>query len=103
MVRKLVFARVAAWKFKPDQRRRFEILKKSVPEIVRKSRGFRESLILLSREDPNLGMIVTLWNSDESENAFDNSVFKLATQSLEPFVTGPPEVTHFTVFSYELK
>ncbi len=101
---KLVLARVGSWKFKPDQRKKgFEMLEHSVAELIRTVEGFRESIILLSREDPNLGIIITIWNSEESEKIFADSAFKIATQTLEPFVVGPPEVTHHTVFSTEVK
>lgn len=100
----MVFARVASWKFKPDQRKRgLDVLANSVAELVRRTEGFRESLILLSRDDANLGIIITLWNNEESEKIFAEDVFKKAVQELEPFVMGPPEVTHHTVYSSELK
>jgi heme-degrading monooxygenase HmoA len=100
----LVFARVASWRFKPDQRKRgFDMLESSVGELVRRIGGFRESLILLSHDDPNVGIIITLWNSEEAEKVYADNVFKLTTRNLEPFVTGPPEVTHYTVYSSEIK
>ena len=103
-VNSMVFARVASWKFKHDQRKRgFDVLENSVAELVRRTEGFRGSLILLSREDANLGIVITLWNSEEEEKIFAEDVFKKAVQELEPFVMGPPEVTHHTVYSSELK
>jgi heme-degrading monooxygenase HmoA len=103
-VKSMVFARVASWKFKPDQRKRgLDMLENSVAELVRRTEGFRESLILLSRDDANLSIIITLWNSEEEEKIFAEGVFKKAVQELEPFVMGPPVVTHHTVYSSELK
>ena len=100
----MVLARVSAWKFKPNQRKTgFDMLEESVSELVRQSEGFRGGLVLLSRDDPNLGIIITLWNSEESEKNFEADVLKVAAQKLEPFVVGPPEVTHHTVFTAELK
>jgi heme-degrading monooxygenase HmoA len=101
---KSILARVASWEFKPDQRKSgFELLENSVLELVRRTEGFRGSLTLLSRDDANLGIIIILWNSEESEKVYADGVFKVTTQNLEPFVTGPPEVTHHTVYSVELK
>ena len=100
----MVFARVASWKFKPDQRKKgFDMLESSVTELVRRTEGLIQSLILLSHDDPNIGIIITLWNSEEAEKIYADGVFKLTTQNLEPFVTGPPEVTHHTVYSSEIK
>ena len=100
----MVLARLSTWKFKPEQRKSgFDMLENSVSELVRASEGFRGSLILLSQDNADLGTVITLWNSEELEKAFADGVSKIATEKLEPFVTGPPEVTHHTVFSVELK
>ncbi len=99
----MVLARVATWRFKPNQRKTgFDALEKSVTQLFHNSEGFRGSLVLLSREDPDLGIIVTLWNSEELERAFSEGVFQLAIKELKPFVTGPPEIALHTVFSAEL-
>ncbi len=100
----MVFARMASWNFKPDKRKGgFALVEDSVSDLIRGTEGFRGRLVLLSHEDPNMGIIITLWNSEESEKAFADRVSKIAIEKLEPFVTGPPEVTHHTVFSAELK
>jgi heme-degrading monooxygenase HmoA len=100
----MVLARVSTWRFRPNQRKSgFGMLENSVAELVKGTEGFRGSLVLLSRDDLNLGIIITLWNSEESEEAFANGVSKIVNEKLEPFVIGPPEVTHNTVFSAELK
>jgi heme-degrading monooxygenase HmoA len=78
------------------------MLENSVAELVRRTGGFRGSLILLSRDDANLGIIITLWNSEESEKVYADGVFRITAQNLEPFVTGRPKVTHHTVYSTEL-
>ena len=60
----MVFARESSWEFKPNQRKcGFEMLEKSVSKLVREAAGFRGSIILLSLDDPNLGVVVTMWNS----------------------------------------
>lgn len=100
----MVLARLSTWKFKPDQRKNgFDMLENSVKELVRGTEGFRGSLILLSHDDANLGIVITLWNSEELEKAFADGVSKTVSEKLGPFVIGPPEVTHHTVFSAELR
>ena len=95
---------MAIWKFKRGQRAKgFAMVEDTVADLVRKTKGFRGNLTLLSIDDPLSGVVITMWRDEESEKAFAEGVFKLASRKLKPFVVGPPDVKHYRVFSAELK
>ncbi len=100
----MVVARIAMWKFKQGMRRTgFDKLEEAVTRATREAKGFRGSLVLLSIDDPNVGIIITLWASDNSLKAYARGVFQDTVRELEEFVVGPPKVETHRVFSAELK
>lgn len=100
----MVLARVATWNFKRSMRiKGFDALEKTVFEATRKTKGFRGSLTLLPVDDLSTGVIITLWENEDSLKTFVKNVFPAKAQALEQYVTGPPKVKLYRVFSAELK
>lgn len=100
----MVLARMAVWKFRRGMRRKsFDMLDETITGQTRNVKGFRGSLILLSTDNPDTGVIITLWANENSLKAYAKSVFEAMTHSLDQFVTGPPNVKNYRVFSAELK
>jgi len=100
----MVLARMAIWKFKRGMRRKsFDMLDQTITEATRKGKGFRGNLTLLSIDDPDTGVIITLWANENSLKAYTKGVFQAKANKLKQFVIAPPEVKHYRVFSEELK
>ncbi len=79
------------------------MLDETMVELTRKTKGFRWLLTFLSLENHEAGIIMTLWDNEESLNASSEGIFKATTQRLEPYVVGPPEVKNYRTFSAELR
>ena len=94
---------MSTWTFKNEKREEgFSQLDMILSSFARNTKGFRGSLSLISRDDSNSAVFLTLWNDEESLNASEKGVFTEATQKVEAFLQGPPVVGNFRVFSAEL-
>ncbi len=101
---KMVLARMSFWKFKPGLLEQgFALLDDTLAEAARRTKGFRGNLTLLSKDAPDTGVVITLWATDDALKASYEEVFQKAAQKIQQFVTGPPEVKNYRVFSAELR
>ncbi len=99
-----MLARMSIWKFKSGKREDgFSMLDQTMVELTRRTTGFRGLLTFLSLKEHDVGIIITLWDNEESLNASSEGIFRSTTQKLEPYVVGPPEVKKYRTFSAELK
>lgn len=78
------------------------MLEESVADVARKTRGYKGSITLLSADDPDSGIIITLWESEETLKASGKGVFQDAVKKLEQFVASPPDVKNYKLDSAEL-
>ncbi len=100
----MVLARMAIWKFKRGQRvKGFAILEDSVTAEARKKPGFRGNLTLLSTENSQSGVIITLWSNEASEKIYAEELFEITKKKLKQFVIGQPEIKYYRVFNAELR
>jgi len=100
----MVVARMSFWKFKPGQREPgFNLLDDTLAEMARRTKGFRGNITLLSRDDPNIGVVISLWETEDALKASYEAVFQKAIKMIEQFVTGPPDAKNYRVFSAELR
>ncbi len=100
----MVVARMSFWEFKPDKMEQgFNMLYDTLAEMARKTKGFRGNLTLLSKDNPNVGVVITLWETEDALDASHDEVFEKSIKTMEQFVTGPPEVKNYRVFSAELR
>jgi len=101
----MVFARMSIWKFKHGQREEaFKKLDESIPRAtVGSTKGFRGFLQLLSNDDPELGIIITFWESEDALKSSGKGVFRDAVRTLEQFVDSPPDVKNYRVSDAELR
>jgi heme-degrading monooxygenase HmoA len=103
VVNLLVLARMSTWTFKSGKREEgFSELDMVLSTLARNTKGFRGSLSLISRDDPNSAVFLTLWNDEESLKASESGVFKEAIRKVEHHLQGSPKVDNFRVFSAEL-
>ena len=101
---KLVLARISIWKFKNGKREDgFSMLDQTMVELTRRTKGFRGLLTFLSLQEHDTGIIITLWDNEESLDSSSEGIFRTTTQKLEPYVVGPPEVRSYRTFSAELR
>ncbi|WP_301662809.1 antibiotic biosynthesis monooxygenase family protein [Methanoculleus frigidifontis] len=99
----MVVARMTRWKYKSGQR---EKALETLDEIMAIGMsGFRGDIILLAEEDPDTEVIVTFWDDDAAMKASAAQLFhpegdlKGPLEQLQKYLTGPPEVTDFTVYA----
>jgi len=100
----MVVARLSRWAFKDGKRNEvFHELDSTFGDIARKAPGYRGVLSLLSRDDPNAGLVITLWTDDDSFKASESSVLRSAIEKVKADLREPPVVERLTVFTVELK
>ena len=100
----MVLARMSKWLFKDGKREKgFYELDATLSDRARKTVGFRGVVTLLSRDDPNVGIVITLWTDEEALKASENEVFKLAVQKILEYTAEPPTVQNFRLFTAELR
>jgi quinol monooxygenase YgiN len=100
----LVLARLSTWTFKKGKREEgFSTLDLVLSTTARNTRGFRGSLALISRDNPNAALFLTMWSDEESLNASETGVFKEAMEKAQEFLEKAPAVDNYRVFSAELK
>ena len=94
---------MSTWTFKTGKREEgFSELDMILSTLARNTKGFRGSLSLISRDNPNSAIFLTLWNDEESLKASESGVFAEAIKKVEPHLEGPPKVDNYRVFSAEL-
>lgn len=100
----MVLARLSTWTFKKGQREEgFSTLDLVLSTTTRNTRGFRGSLALISRDDPNNALFLTMWSDEEALVASESGVFKEASEKVKAFLEKGPAVVNYRVFSAELK
>ncbi|MCW3996075.1 MAG: antibiotic biosynthesis monooxygenase [Candidatus Bathyarchaeota archaeon] len=103
VVSSLVFARMSVWTFKPGKREEGFLELDNILNIsTRHAQGFRGYMSLLSHEDVNSAVILTLWQDEDSLRATEKGIFAKAIKKVKYSLTKPPEVKNFRVFSTEL-
>ncbi len=100
----MVLARLSTWTFKKGKREEgFSTLDLILSTSTRNTKGFRGSLSLISRDDPNAALFLTMWSDEESLASSETGVFSEATKKTLEFLEKPPKVDNYRVFSAELK
>ncbi len=100
----MVLARLSKWVFKNGKRERgFNELDSTMADQARTTQGFRGVISLLSRDDPNVGIIITLWNDEEALQASEADVFKSSVQKISEYVAEPPIMQNYRLFTAELR
>jgi heme-degrading monooxygenase HmoA len=94
---------MSTWTFKNGKREEgFSELDMVLSTLARNTKGFRGSLSLISRDDSNSAIFLTLWNDEESLKASESGVFTGAIKKVEKHLENPPKVDNYRVFSAEL-
>ncbi len=100
----MVLARMTKWTFKSGKRQEaFSELDSTLGNVARANPGFRGVLSLLSRDDPNVGVVITLWNDEESLRSSESNVLPPSVQKVTELLTERPTVQNFRLFTAELR
>ncbi len=100
----MVIARQSTWSFKDGKRDEvFQLLDSSFGKFARDAKGFRGVITLLDKDDPNVGVVITLWTDEESFRASEQSVLNPAVRSIMKELKEPVTVKNYRVFTAELR
>ncbi len=95
---------MSKWTFKNGKRETgFAQLDSTLGNQARVLPGFRGVMSLLSREDPNVGIVITLWSDEDALKSSETAVFKSAMQKIIEFVEKPPTMQNYRLFTAELR
>lgn len=95
---------MSKWSFKKGKREEgFYELDTTLGNQARLTPGFRGVLSLLSKDDPNVGIVITLWNDEESLKASQSEIFRQAIKKIAEVLVEPPTVQDFRLFTAELR
>lgn len=99
----MVFARMSSWTFKKDKAEEgFLELDSHLNSLTRQTEGFRGYMSLLSNDDPNEAVILSLWQDEEALKASEKGAFLELTKRMLHYLVKPPNSESFRVFSTEL-
>ncbi len=99
----MVFARVSTWHFKKGKREAaFLEIDRVLNSASHRGEGFRGYLSLMSHEDSNTAVVITLWQDQEALDRTEAGNIREATGAVQDSIQTPPQVEHFRVFSTEL-
>ena len=100
----MVVARLSKWLFKEGKRKEiFQELDSTFGDIARQTKGYRGVLSLMDIQDPNRGIVITLWTDEDASKASEGGVFKEAIQKVIDYLQEPPVVEKYRVFTAELR
>jgi quinol monooxygenase YgiN len=92
-----LYARMTVWKFRPGKRAEaVKIVEDSLDEI-RKNKGFRALVTLLSTDDPNGATVIALWDSEEALQASQETIYRKVSGKTIPLAERPPELKNMEV------
>jgi quinol monooxygenase YgiN len=99
----MVFARMSTWTFKKNKAEEgFLELDNHLNILTRQTEGFRGYMSLLSQEDANSAVILSLWQDEVSLAASEKGAFAELTKKMQPYLEKKPKSMSFRVFSTEL-
>ncbi len=100
----MVIARFSRWSFKEGKRDElFHILDADFGKLARGAKGFRGALSLLDKDDPNVGIVITLWTDEASLKASQLNVLNPAIQNVVKNLKEPVTTQNYRVFTAELE
>jgi quinol monooxygenase YgiN len=94
---------MSKWIFKESKREEgFFKIDEILNKMVRHTVGFRGYMSLLSQDETNSAVILTLWQDQDALDASEKGVFTQASQEMQNLLEKPPIISSFRVFSTEL-
>jgi quinol monooxygenase YgiN len=94
---------MSTWHFKKGKRETaFLEIDRVLTTATRRVEGFRGYLSLMSHQDPNTAVVITLWQDQETLEKTEYGTIQDAVQLVKNFLESPPCIENFRVFSTEL-
>lgn len=94
-----MFARNVSIHLKPNTLNEFkQTFEKEVMPVLHKQAGFRDELTLSGDNDTYVTAI-SLWDSKEQAEAYNNSTYPSVLKTLDKYLDGPPKVRASRVLS----
>jgi hypothetical protein len=70
---------------------------RAIPEIIRRSAGFIDEIVLLSDTDPNHVSAISFWRSKQDGDLFFQNGFAQVSAMTQPYLSAKPERHGFIV------
>lgn len=94
-----MFARNVSIRLKPNTLHDFQqTFENEVLPMLRKQAGFRDEIVLAGDNDTYVTAI-SLWESKEQAELYNNSMYPTVLKTLDKFLDGPPKVRVSSVLS----
>jgi len=94
---------MSIWNFKKGKREEaFAELDLILNSLSQKAPGFRGYMSLLSKDNPNVATILTLWQDVESLEASEKGVFAEAKAKVKNYIDKATCLENYRVFSTQL-
>ncbi len=94
---------MSTWHFKPGTRKiAFEEMDRILNTETRQVAGFRGYMSLLSHDDPDVAVVLTLWQDEETLKKTETGTIQKAIQNVQDSLLSPPKIENFRAYSTEL-
>ncbi len=98
-----MLGRMSKWTFISGKREEgFLKIDEILNKLVRHTIGFRGYMSMLSQDDDNSAVIITLWQDQDSLLASEKGIFTQASNEVKDLLVAAPTTSNFRVFSTEL-
>jgi heme-degrading monooxygenase HmoA len=92
-----VFARIVSMRLKPNMTAEFtQTMEKKILPILRKQRGFRDEITFVAPGGME-AVGISLWDSREQADAYNNASYGEVLQELNKLVEGTPQAKAYDV------
>jgi len=96
-------ARLSLWKYTSSQREKALDTLEKYYGVAGRIPGFQGGFTLLSLDDPDSEVLITIWEDEEAMRASAQGLFRDTSRDLERYLAGPPEVKSYRVRSAEVR
>jgi hypothetical protein len=92
-----MFARSVSFHLKPGSKADFtKTLEKEILPMLRKQKGFQDEITLVAPNGTD-ALGISLWDVNESADAYARGAYATVLKSIEPVMEGTPEVQSYEV------
>ncbi len=93
-----MIARQIEVKIKPDRYNEFRtLLENEIMPMLKKQPGFLDCISLLSENNKNEGITISLWKTKADAENYHNREYPRVQEMLRPFLASTPNFQYFTV------
>lgn len=93
----MAYARTVTFRARPGKRENVVSTIDSFTGEGEELEGFMGITALLSTSDPDTGVMLTMWESEEALNSSYEGIVQKVMESVKEFLGEPPDIKHFRV------